>query len=97
MDMIAGAGELEWRIACQTHWRQAAAVRDGRQSACDPDGDRLQELGDGVRLYQPQAVERRRDGLSWVVYEQVRKHLADGWWHAATVELPPGTALGEPL
>ena len=49
MDMIAGAGELEWRIACQTHWRQAAAVRDGRQSACDPDGESVQELGDGFR------------------------------------------------
>jgi hypothetical protein len=95
MDMIAGAGVLEWRIACQAHWRLAVAVRDGRQSACDPDGDRVRELGDGFRLYQPQAVERHRDGLSWVVYEQVRKHLADGWWHAATVELPPGALSGD--
>jgi hypothetical protein len=95
MDMIAGAGELEWRIACQTHWRQAAAVRDGRQSACDPDGELVQELGDGVRLYQPRAIERQRNGLSWVVYEQLRKHLADGWWHAATVELPVGAVSGD--
>jgi hypothetical protein len=95
MDMVAGAGELELRIACQALLRQAAAVRDGRQSACDPDVDRVQELGEGFRLYEPQAVERKRDGLSWVVYEQVRKHLADGWWHAATVELPPGAVSGD--
>ena len=88
--MIAGASELEWRIACQTHWRQAAAVRDGRQSSCDPDGELVQELGEGFRLYQPRAIERKRDGMSWVVYEQLRKHVADGWWHAATAELPPG-------
>jgi len=95
--MIAGAGELEWRIFCQTHWRQAAAVRDGRQSACDPDGERVRELGDGFRLYHPEAVERRRDGLSWIVHEQLRKHLFDGWWHAATVELPPDTvSAGQP-
>jgi hypothetical protein len=93
--MIAGAGELEWRIACQTHWRQATAVQDGRQSACDPDGDRISELGDGLRLYQPQAVERRRDGLSWVVYEQLRKHLGDGWWQAVTVELPAGAVSAD--
>jgi hypothetical protein len=95
MDMIAGAGELEWRIACQTHWRQAEAVRDGRQSACDPDGESVQELGDGFRVYQARAIERQRDGLSWVVYEQLRKQLVDGWWHAVTAELAPGAVAGD--
>ena len=83
--MIGGAGQLEWRIACQTHWRQAIAVTDGRQSACDPDGDRVRELGDGFRLYEPEPVERRRDGFSWTVYEQLRKHLSDGWWQVCNV------------
>ena len=70
-------------------------MRDGRQSACDPDGELVQELGDGVRLYQPRAVERRRDGFSWVVYEQLRKHVVDGWWKTATAELPPGAVSGD--
>jgi 3'-phosphoadenosine 5'-phosphosulfate sulfotransferase len=95
VDMIAGAGELGWRIACQAHWRQAVAVRDGRQSASDPDADRVRELGDGFRLYQAEAVERHRDGVSLVVHEQLRKHLADGWWQAATVEVPVGGVAGD--
>jgi hypothetical protein len=87
--MIAGAEQLEWRITCQKHWRQALAVRDGRQSACDPDGQWVRELGDGIRFYEPRAVERHHDGFFSIVYEQVQKRLVDGWWHAAPVELPP--------
>src|SRR5205085_2293366 len=39
-DMIAGAGQLERRIAEHAHWRLAEAVVDGRQSPTDPDADR---------------------------------------------------------
>ncbi|MDX6544741.1 MAG: hypothetical protein QOG02_515 [Gaiellales bacterium] len=93
--MIAGAAELQWRIAAQNHWRQAVAVRDGRQSASDPDGALVRELGDGFRLYQPEPVERHGDGLTRIVYEQVRKYLADGRWEVATVELPAGAVSDE--
>ena len=37
----AGAGELRKRLEQQEHWRQADAVRDGRQLPSDPD---VQEL-----------------------------------------------------
>jgi hypothetical protein len=71
----AGAALLYRRIEQQRHWEQADAVRDGRQLPVDPDGDELEELGDGIRIY---AV--RRDG------ETIRrcKRLIDGrWQHAA--------------
>ena len=47
----AGAGELQRRIEEHQHWRQAEAVRDGRQPAADPDAQELEEIGDGLRLY----------------------------------------------
>jgi hypothetical protein len=99
MDMIAGASELEWRIACQSHWRQAAAVQEGRQSARDPDDDQVVELGEGVRLYRPEAVERSSNGRSWIVHQQRCKHLIDGWWQLTTVDLAadaPIAALPHP-
>jgi hypothetical protein len=73
--MIAGAGELERRIAEHAHWRLAEAVRDGRQSATDPDASRLIELGDGVRLYGPETPGIPANGAGGF-----EKRLVDGWW-----------------
>ena len=73
--MIAGAGELERRIAEHAHWRLAEAVRDGRQSATDPDASRLTELGEGVRLYGPEAPGIQVNG-----HGGFKKRLVDGWW-----------------
>ena len=78
--MIAGAGELERRIAEHAHWRLADAVQDGRQSATDPDAARLIEVGDGVRLYGPESPgipANGRDGFE--------KRLVDGWWQVTAV------------
>lgn len=75
MDMIAGAGELERRIAEHAHWRLADAVRDGRQSATDPDASRLIELGEGVREYGPETP-----GISASGAGGFEKRLVDGWW-----------------
>ena len=46
-----GARELSKRLEAQEHWRQAAAVRRGEQSATDPDAQDLEELGEGIRRY----------------------------------------------
>ena len=73
--MIAGAGELERRIAEHAHWRQAEAVRDGRQSATDPDAERLIELGTGMRLYGPEEPGIHTNGAGGF-----QKRLVDGWW-----------------
>jgi hypothetical protein len=73
--MIAGAGELERRIAEHAHWRLAEAVRDGRQSATDPDASRLIELGDSVRLYGPETPGIQANGAGGF-----EKRLVDGWW-----------------
>jgi hypothetical protein len=88
VDIIAGATELERRIACQTHWRLAEAVLDGRQAPSDPDADRLVEMVDGVRLYQPQTIERMQSQGETIVTQQLQKHLVDGWWHATIVDIP---------
>ena len=73
--MIAGAGELERRIAEHAHWRLAEAVRDGRQSATDPHAAGLIELGDGVRLYAPETPGMLANGAGGF-----EKRLVDGWW-----------------
>jgi hypothetical protein len=73
--MIAGAGELERRIAAHAHWRLAEAVQAGKQSARDPDAARLIALGDGVRHYGPENGQTNGDG-------QFEKRLVGGWWQA---------------
>ena len=75
--MIAGAEQLEQRIARHAHWRQAAAVLDGRQSAVDPDADHLVGLGENVRIYA--AVASRPGAVTGETFE---KRLVDGWWTA---------------
>jgi hypothetical protein len=86
--MIAGAAELHLRIAGHSHWAQAEAVREGRQPRRDPDGDRLVELGDGLRIYRPEAVPAAGDSAR----RQLHKRLVDGWWHSAVVMLPAAPA-----
>src|SRR5690349_517733 len=75
----AGAGELQKRIEEHQHWREAEAVRDGRQPAVDPDAQELEEIRDGMRLY---GWERRAtgDGGAGMVSFRVVKRLAGGHW-----------------
>jgi hypothetical protein len=75
----AGAGELQKRIEEHQHWRQAEAVRDGRQPPSDPDARELEGIGEGVRLY---GWEQRAtgDGGAAMVSFRVVKRLADGHW-----------------
>jgi hypothetical protein len=67
MDAV-GAQHLQRAIAQQRHWRQAAAVREGRQPFRDPDVSHLVEFAGVLRRY------RSHDGR---VYE---KRLRDGVW-----------------
>ena len=76
----AGAGELQKRIEEHQHWRQAEAVRDGRQPAADPDAQELEEIRDGIRLYGWEEQRATGDGGGSVVSFRVVKRLADGYW-----------------
>jgi len=65
---------LRVRLEQQRHWELAAAVRDGRQPAVDPDMHRLVEIrGSGERLYEGALgnyVKRLR-GDAWRVESQL--------------------------
>ena len=76
----AGAESLRKRLEQQQNWRQAQAVRDGRQPPVDPDLESFEELRDGVRLYSP-----RYDASA----HRVCKRLVDGMWIAEMVEMTP--------
>lgn len=67
-----GAEALRWQLEQQANWREAEAVREGRQPPVDPDRDHLVGIQDGMRLYAPRAVRG----------EVVRlcKRLIDGVW-----------------
>jgi hypothetical protein len=54
------------------HWRQARAVREGRQDPVDPDGEHLVRCHDDVREYEPQPGRR------------YLKRLVDGRWQIAS-------------
>jgi len=54
------------------HWQQADAVRDGLQSATDPEREDVEVIADGIRLY----VARTLGGASI----QPCKRLRDGLW-----------------
>ena len=75
----AGAGELHKRIKEHQHWREAEAVRDGRQPAADPDAQELEEIGDGIRLYGWEQRATGAGGAAMVSF-RVIKRLADGHW-----------------
>jgi hypothetical protein len=65
---VAGARLLRQAIEQHEHWNRAEAVRDGRQSARDPNAAQLIELDGAIRRY------RGGDGR---VFE---KRLRDGRW-----------------
>jgi hypothetical protein len=81
-----GAKELQRRIEQQQHWRQAQAVRDGRQPASDPDAAALTQLADGIRVYQSELVTKLKPGGAALVLETLVKRLVDGWWRSEIVE-----------
>jgi hypothetical protein len=68
----AGAECLRWNIEQQQHWRQAAAVLDGRQPPTDPDLAELETIDPGIRLYTSRVT---RGGLV-----RICKRLVDGVW-----------------
>ena len=63
-----GAAHLHRAIAQHQHWRQAVAVRDGRQPGRDPDAVHLVDFGETIRAY------RTGDGEEFV------KRLQDDAW-----------------
>ena len=65
---IVGARHLREAIEQQEHWSRAEAVRDGRQSARDPNAAQLIELDGAIRRY------RDTDGRMF------EKRLCDGLW-----------------
>jgi hypothetical protein len=76
----AGAELIRQRIEQHEHWRQAQAVRDGAQSAVDPDRDELLELGDGTRVYGLQERHEIVDGEHALATYRVLKRLVRGHW-----------------
>lgn len=79
----AGAEELRKRLEAQEHWRQAEAVRDGRQPATDPDSSELEELGDGVRYYGRDLQRTTVAGRPVLVTLRMTKNLVDGAWETS--------------
>jgi hypothetical protein len=77
---IAGAKELSRRLAQQQHWRQARAVRIGRQPSFDPDGHALERFLPGVRYYRERRQLELRDGEAALVVRRHRKRLVEGVW-----------------
>ena len=84
---IAGARALSRRLAQQEHWRQALAVRIGRQPAIDPDGYALEAFRSGVRYYRERREVEVHDGKPAVVIRRHRKRLVgDAWEDEVSVE-----------
>ncbi len=77
-----GARELSKRLEAQQHWRQAAAVLRGEQSATDPDAQDLEELHEGLRRYGVETHETSMDGRPAVVTHRLCKRLRDERWEA---------------
>jgi N-acetyl-anhydromuramyl-L-alanine amidase AmpD len=77
-----GARELTKRLDAQAHWRLAAAVQTGEQSATDPDGQDLDELGEGVRRYGIETQRMTVEGRPALVTHRLCKRLRDGRWEA---------------
>jgi hypothetical protein len=90
----AGAGELHRRIEEHQHWRQAAAVRDGRQPAADPDAQELEEIGDGLRLYGREEQRLTVDGRPALVTLRVAKRLVNGHWERDEIMEDPDDGPG---
>ena len=75
-----GARELSKRLEAQEHWRQAAAVLRGEQSATDPDAHELEELSEGLRRYGTEKQQTTMDGRPAVVTHRICKRLRDERW-----------------
>jgi hypothetical protein len=84
---ISGARVLSERLAQQRHWRQALAVRLGRQPSFDPDGHALESFRGDVREYRPQQRLEVADGRPVLVTRRVCKRLVDGVWEGEEVVL----------
>jgi hypothetical protein len=98
------AEALGFRLAQQEHWRQAAAVGDGRQLRIDPDGAELEQLGDRVRIYRLHEAYGRIDGHAAILTQRLVKRLTpDGAWESELVVDSyqhiggaPGAAVDDP-
>ena len=77
-----GARHLAVRIAQQQHWELAQAVRDGRQPSSDPDGEQLEALGDGCRIYASEVT----NGATGPTVERFLKTLVEGRWEFAAYD-----------
>lgn len=75
-----GARELSKRLEQQEHWRQAEAVRAGRQPATDPDSSELEEVVDDVRYYGREQQRMTVDGRPALVTSRMTKTIVDGEW-----------------
>jgi hypothetical protein len=78
-----GARELSRRLEAQEHWRQATAVQKGEQPAADPDGQDLEELGDGIRLYRRETEPSMIRGRDSRVAHRLCKRLVNGRWETS--------------
>lgn len=81
----AGAEVLRQRLAQQENWRQALAVRTGRQPAVDPDGHALERFQAGVRYYRVQRRLELRGGQTELVTLTLSKRLFDGRWETGEI------------
>jgi hypothetical protein len=84
MDVI-GARVLSERLAQQRHWRQALAVRLGRQPSFDPDGHALESFRGEVRTYRARQQLEIADGRPVLVTRRVCKRLVDGVWEGVEI------------
>jgi hypothetical protein len=78
-----GARELTKRLEAQAHWRQATAVQTGEQPNLDPDGQDLDELGEGIRRYGVETQRTTVDGQPALVTHRLCKRLRDGRWETS--------------
>jgi hypothetical protein len=81
----AGAEQLRRRLEQQAHWRQAEAVRDGDQPACDPDAHDLEEIGERTRYYTRDRQRLTVDGRPAIVTFRTVKNLVDGRWELSII------------
>ena len=79
----AGAAELRKRLEEQEHWRQAPAVRDGRQTPTDRDAGELEETADGVRYYGRETGQKLVDGQPALVTSRMIKRLVGDFWETS--------------
>jgi hypothetical protein len=78
----SGAQQLRGWLEQQAHWQKAEAVQRGDQPPTDPDAWELEDIGDGLRLYNVREEQRRIvDGRQAAVVQRLTKRLVDGEWH----------------